>query len=325
MSALEKTTLVTAPLRASEKARSHSLWREMLRNWRVYIMLAPNLVLFALFTAYPIVWALRYMFYDWDGLSNPTYVGLDNFVRVFTHDSMFWQSVVNTFVFASGKLLITVPLSLVLAVLLNGKLRASGLFRIIYFTPTIMGAAVMSLVFYLIFNPYNGALNQLLRAIGAVRRPIDWLGVGYAMFSVIVVAVWGAVGNYMVLFLAGLQTIPRELYEAAEIDGATKRDQFFFITLPQLGPVLQIVLLLAIINAFKGYESIMVLTGGGPAGKTQVMFLYIYQLFFPISVGDVNFQPQFGYGAAAGLVASGILGVITVVYLWSSRNMGKTE
>ncbi len=324
-SSVEKPAFAPSVLAAEEHpvARKRGLFQQIRENWRIYLMLAPNLILFVLFTVYPIAWALRYMFYDWDGLTEPVYVGLDNFVRVFTHDPVFWHSVSNTFVFASGKLILTIPISLVLAVLLNEKLRARGILRVIYFTPTVMGAAVMSLVFYLIFNPYNGAVNQLLRSLGAVQRPIDWLGVGYAMFTVIVIAVWGAVGNYMVLFLAGLQSIPDELYEAATIDGASKSQQFFHITIPQLGPVTQIVLLFAIINACKGYESIMVLTGGGPADKTQVMFLYVYKLFFPIAVGDVNFEPQFGYGAAVGMVASVILGVITVLYLWSSRRMNE--
>lgn len=234
---LEKSldTLTVAPRRETMRPGAS-------RHGRLYLMLAPNVILFLLFTVYPIGWALRYMFYDWDGLTQPTYVGLDNFVRIFSHDPVFWQSVVNTFVIASGKLFITIPLSLGLAVLLNEKLRGRNILRAIYFMPTIMGAAVMSLVFYLIFNPYNGAVNQLLKAIGAVHKPIDWLGVGYAMFTVIVVAVWGAIGNYMVIFLAGLQTIPTELYEAAALDGADKGQQFLYITIPQLGPVTQIVL-----------------------------------------------------------------------------------
>jgi raffinose/stachyose/melibiose transport system permease protein len=262
------------------------------------------------------------MFFEYDGLNEATFIGLDNFVRVFTRDEIFWQSVLNTLVFAVGKLLLTLPLALVLAVLLNNRLRASGILQAVYFMPTVMGTAVMSLVFYLIFNPYNGAVNQMLTAIGAVKKPLDWLGVGLAMLTVIILAAWGGLGNYMVLFLAGLQTIPKELEEAATLDGASKPRIFLFITIPLLGPVMQIVLLLAIINALKGYESIMVLTGGGPADQTQVMNLYVYKLFFPLSAGQ-SYTPEFGYGSAAGVVTSLIIGIITVVYLWSSRRMDK--
>jgi raffinose/stachyose/melibiose transport system permease protein len=318
---LEESIHAAPALTGKRIRRLHrlDLRQQLTQNWRIYLMLAPNFILFVVFSIYPIMWALRFMFYDWDGVTAPTYIGLGNFVRVLTRDPVFWKSVTNTFAIAICKIGITIPLALVLAAMLNEKLRGRGILRTIYFMPTIMSAAVMSLVFYIIFNPYNGAANQLLKSIGAVSKPIDWLGVGYAMFTVIIVAVWGAVGNYMVLFLAGLQTIPQELYEAAEIDGANKTQQFFNITVPQLSTVTRIVMLLAIINTFKGYESIMVLTGGGPADKTQVMFLYVYKLFFPLSVGDLNYQPQYGYGAAVGVVASVILGIITIAYLWSSR------
>lgn len=317
-----------APLRASSalelpKGKSQSLGQRIGENWKVYLMIAPSVLLFLAISVYPIAWALRYMFYEYDGLNEATFTGLDNFVRVLTRDESFWHSVLNTFIFATGKLVITLPLSLVLAVILNGKLRARGILRAVYFLPTVMGAAVMSLVFYLIFNPYNGSLNQILTSVGAVQKPVDWLGVGAAMFTIILVAAWGAIGNYMVLFLAGLQTIPQELEEAAVIDGANKPRIFFSITIPLLGPVMQVVLLLAIINTLKGIESIMVLTGGGPAEQTQVMNLYVYKLFFPISGGDRSYTPEFGYGAATGMIASIIIGLITALYLWSSRRMDK--
>jgi raffinose/stachyose/melibiose transport system permease protein len=305
-----------------KSTKPKNLGRRIVENWQVYLMIAPNVLMFLVFSIYPIFWALRYMFFEYDGLNEATFIGLDNFVRVFTRDEIFWQSVLNTLVFAVGKLLLTLPLALVLAVLLNNRLRASGILQAVYFMPTVMGTAVMSLVFYLIFNPYNGAVNQMLTAIGAVKKPLDWLGVGLAMLTVIILAAWGGLGNYMVLFLAGLQTIPKELEEAATLDGASKPRIFLFITIPLLGPVMQIVLLLAIINALKGYESIMVLTGGGPADQTQVMNLYVYKLFFPLSAGQ-SYTPEFGYGSAAGVVTSLIIGIITVVYLWSSRRMDK--
>jgi raffinose/stachyose/melibiose transport system permease protein len=315
--------IVAAPPRKRKKHKKNIFGR-IAENWQVYLMIAPNVIMFLLFSVYPLLWALRFMFYEYDGLNEPVFVGMENFVRVFTRDEIFWQSVGNTFIFAGGKLLLTLPLALVLAVLLNGKLRAAGLLRAVYFMPTVMGAAVMSLVFYLIFNPYNGAVNQLLKSVGAVQKPLDWLGVGLAMTTVIIVAAWGGIGNYMILFLAGLQTIPHELEEAARLDGASSRRIFFSITLPLLGPVMQIVLLLAIINALKGYESIMVLTGGGPADQTQVMNLYVYKLFFPLSAGQ-SYTPEFGYGSAAGVVASLVIGAITAFYLWSSRRMDKVN
>jgi raffinose/stachyose/melibiose transport system permease protein len=278
--------------------------------------------MFLIFAIYPLTWAVRYMFFDYDGLGEATFVGIDNFVRVLTRDDVFWQSVLNTFIYAGGKLVLTMPLALVLAVILNSKLRASRFFQAVYFLPTIMSTAVMGLVFYLIFNPYNGTVNQMLQGVGLAQTPIDWLGAGMALLTTIIVAAWGGMGNYMVLFLAGLQTIPAELNEAARMDGANRLRIFFAITIPMLGPVMQIVLMLAIVNALKDFQSIMVLTGGGPAGQTQVMNLYVYQLFFPISTGS-TFTPQYGYGAAAGMVTSLIIGAVTLVYLWSSRRLDK--
>ncbi|GIP33264.1 carbohydrate ABC transporter permease [Paenibacillus sp. J2TS4] len=283
-----------------------------------YIMILPCVVLLALFSIYPLFWAFKYMFYDYDGFTQATFIGLDNFVRLFNRDPQFWNSVWNTLVYAAGKLIVTLPLSLVLAVILNQKIFARNTLRAIFFMPTIISAAVISLVFYLMFNSYNGIINNTLMSLGIIQQPIEWLGVKYSMLTAIIVAIWGAVGNYMVLFLAGLQGIPKDLYESASLDGASKIQQFFKITIPLLGPVMQIIVMLAIVNTLKGYESIMVLTAGGPASKTEVMYLYIYKLFFPVSEGEPVVQ-QYGYGAAVGFVAALIVGAITCLYLYLSR------
>ncbi|MFD0869013.1 MULTISPECIES: carbohydrate ABC transporter permease [Paenibacillus] len=283
-----------------------------------YLMILPCVVLLALFSIYPLAWAFKYMFYDFDGFTEATFIGFDNFVRLFTRDAQFWNSVWNTLVYAGGKLIVTLPLSLILAVILNQKIFARNSLRAIFFMPTIISAAVISLVFYLMFNSYNGIINNTLISLGIIQQPIEWLGVKYSMLTAIIVAIWGAVGNYMVLFLAGLQGIPKDLYESASLDGATKIQQFFKITIPMLGPVMQIIVMLAIVNTLKGYESIMVLTAGGPASKTEVMYLYIYKLFFPVSEGEPVVQ-QYGYGAAAGFVAAMIVGAITCLYLYLSR------
>lgn len=292
------------------------LWREYSGP---YLMVFPCVVLLALFTIYPMGWAFKYMFYDYDGFSDARFIGLDNFVRLFTRDEQFWQSVWNTGVFTFGKLIVTLPLALLLAFILNqSRLFGKNTIRAILFMPTIISAAVISLVFYLMFNSYNGIINNALLQLGIIQSPIEWLGIKYSMLTVIIVAIWGALGNYMVLFLAGLQGIPNDLYEAASIDGANKTQQFFHITIPMLGPVMQIIIMLAIVNTLKSYESIMVLTAGGPAGKTEVMYLYIYKLFFPVSEGEAVVQ-QYGYGSAVGFVSALIVGVITGLYLLISR------
>lgn len=278
----------------------------------------PSLLLTLVLGIYPIFWAIRYMFYEYAGYGTPKFVGLYNFERLY-RDERFWNAVTNTLVYAGGKLLVTLPLSLLLAVLLNRRMRGAGLFKTIFFMPTVLSASVMSIVFYVIFNSYNGMLNQLLQQIG-LSRGVEWLGANYAMLTMILIAIWGAVGNYMLLFLAGLQGIPRDIYESASIDGARPAQQFFYITIPMLGPVLQMVMLLAITVSLKGYESIMVLTQGGPFGKTDVMFLYVYKMFFPVASTTAEVQ-QFGYGSAVGFAAALLIGAVTLIYFYASKKL----
>lgn len=251
---------------------------ETKRQINAWTFVAPSLILTLIFGVYPIFWALKYMFYDYQGFGTPLFIGLDNFERLF-RDKDFWHSVVNTFIYAGGKLVITIPLSFVLAVILNRALKGRQLLRAIYFMPTVISASVMAIVFYVIFNSYNGMVNQLLMGAGIVSAPIDWLGAKHALITAIIIAIWGAVGNYMLLFIAGLQNIPEDLYEAASLDGAGPLRKMWSITVPMLGPVLQMIIMLAITVSLKGYESIMVLTEGGPYGKTEVMYLYLYKLF----------------------------------------------
>ncbi|WP_152404213.1 carbohydrate ABC transporter permease [Paenibacillus cellulositrophicus] len=293
-------------------------WKRLGEN---SLFLFPSIILTAVLGIYPLFWMLRYMFYDYAGYGEALFVGLDNFRRLM-RDGLFWESVGNTFMFAGGKLLLTLPLSLLLAVILNGKLRGGSLLRGIYFMPTVISTAVISVVFYTIFNSYNGMVNTLLVKLHLISQPVDWLGPKHAMLTVILVAVWGAVGNYMLLFLAGLQSIPQDLYESASIDGANAGRRFLHITLPMLAPVAQMVMMLAIIASLKGYESIMVITEGGPIGKTEVMYLYLYKLLFPVSTGSPVAQ-QLGYGSAVGFASAAIVGAITGLYFFLSRKMNK--
>ncbi|TCL67371.1 ABC-type sugar transport system permease subunit [Hydrogenispora ethanolica] len=292
------------------------------RNHQIYLMLTPNLLIFLALTIYPVIWALQYMFFSYDGINAAKFVGFDNFIRLFTRDDVFWRSVVNTLVYVGGKLVLTLPPAFILAVILNRKFRGQGLLQGIMFSPTIMSTAVMALMFYLIFNVYNGVLNHLLVATGLIQVPINWLGKDLAMLTCVMVGAWGGIGNYMIYFLAGLQSIPKEIYESAELDGVNGFQRMVHITIPMMGPILQVILMLSIIIAFQDMQSIMVLTEGGPFSATQVMFLYIYQLYFPISASaNTLVNSDFGYGAAVSIVAAAIIGVVTCVYLYCSRKL----
>ena len=285
-----------------------------------YLMLSPCLVVLVCFVLYPLLWVLRYAFFEYDGFRTAKFVGLYNFIRVFTRDADYWKSVANTAIYAVGKLIITVPLSFLLALLFNSRLRMKSVFKAVVFMPTVISTAVMSMIFYFMFNSYNGIVNQMLMKASLITQPIEWFGRDTAMITAILVAIWGAVGNYMIYFLSGLQTVPEELYEVAKLDGANYFQTLIYVVLPVLGPVLQTVLMLAIVTSLKGFESIMVLTGGGPAGATDVMYLYVYRAFFPMQ-GEASFTPQYGYGSAVAIVTALIAGVITVVYLRVSRKM----
>lgn len=296
-----------------------SLWSQIKQYKSIYLMLLPSIILTIALSIYPIFWVARYMFYSYDKLHEPIFIGLDNFSRILK-DSFFWRTVKNTFVYAIGKLVFTIPIAFSVALLLNTKFRGSNLCKIIIFLPTIMSAAVMSLVWYLVLNVNNGAVNQVLRATGIIQKPINWLGHQNAMKSVIMVGIWGAIGNYMTYFLAGLQGIPGEIYESAHLEGITLLKKIRYLTIPMIAPAMKTVLLLAITGSFRDIDSIMVLTEGGPAGTTSVMYLYLYQMFFPVNAATSS-TSQYGYGAAVAVVCSLIMGVITLLYLKLSKRL----
>lgn len=298
-----------------------TLWQQICREKTSYLMLLPNIILFTAFTIYPLIWVLRYMFYDYRGYGEAVFVGFENFSRV-ARDTVFWDAVKNTFVYVGGKLILTIPISFFLALLLQKNTKMNAVGQSIVFMPTIMSQAVMALIFYLLFNTYNGEINHILMKLGFIQKNINWLGIKNAMKTVIILALWGGVGNYMVYFIAGLTGISTEVYESARLDGANAFQTLFQITLPLLAPVLKMILMLALVISFHDMQSIMVLTEGGPMNATNVMFLYIYQLFFPISAGSTVVQ-EFGYGAAVSLVAACIVGIFTGIYLFLGSKLDK--
>lgn len=283
-----------------------------------WIMLAPTIFFIIVLSIYPFVWICKYVFYDYNGFK-AYYIGMNNFKRVFA-DKIYWNSVLHTFEYAFLKLLFVLPLSLLTAVILQQKKFGSAIFQGIYFLPTVISSAVYSLIWYFIFATYNGVLNGYLQTSGIISKPIDWLGSPKtAMISVAIVAIWGAFGNYMILILSGLAGIPNDVYESAQIDGANGVQTFFKVTLPMLGPVLKVVIMLAITTAFKDYQSILVLTGGGPNNRTHVMFSYIFQMTFGSSSSGSNLQ--IGYGSVLSIFSALIVGIVTLTYLKFSKKM----
>ena len=284
-------------------------------DFAAVFMMLPAVILLVVMSIYPFFWLFRYICYDYNG-SNAYFTGARNFMRML-EDETFWRSVLHTFEYAGLKLLFVIPLSLLLAVLLNQKLTGSSIYRGIYFMPTVISSAIYSLIFGFIFAVYNGVLNASLQKMGLIQAPIDWLGdPSIVMLSIVIVAVWGGFGNYMIYFISGMSSIPEEIYESSRIDGANGVQTFFHITLPMLSPVLKVILMLALTTAFKDYQSILVLTDGGPNNRSHVMFSYIYKLIFSSST-----TPQIGYATMLSVVAALIIGIVTAIYMFVARKL----
>ncbi len=284
----------------------------------VGLMLAPAVIFLCVCSIYPFIWIFRYICYDYNGFT-ANYTGMRNFTRMLG-DKTFWNSVGHTFEYAGYKLIFIIPLALVVAVLLNNRMKGTSIFRGVYFMPTIISTSISGMIFTFIFATQNGVLNAMLTKLHLIDSPVKWLtSQGVVMAAVTIMAIWGGFGNYMLYFINGMNGISEDVYESAKIDGANGFQTFFKITLPMLSPVLKVILMLAITGAFKDYEAILVLTKGGPGNRSMVMFLYIYNLIFGSS--SASSQPQIGYGALLSVVAAIIVGIVTVIYMRISRKL----
>ena len=289
------------------------------------LMITPMTIGFLLFSVYPIIWVLRWSFFKYNGYSEPVFVGLGNFIRVFSRDPAYWNSLKNTFLIAGMKMIFEIPLALVLAVLLNNKIKGSSFFRVVFFLPSVFSIAVVGLIFSILFGAYNGIVNAILKNIGLITQNISWFSdKGHAMFVIILVSRWTTFGLNMIYFLMGLQNISKSLYECASIDGANEVQQFFYITMPLVAPILQLVLMLSVLGTMKMTDLILVLTNGAPGGSTEVVMTYIFKYFF--SYGEsAAMEVQFGYASSMAVVTAVILGIVTLIYLKVSKKMQEVE
>lgn len=277
-------------------------------------MMAPQAIPFILFTLVPVGWAVYISFTDYNGFASPSWVGLDNY-QAMVGDNDWWRAARTTFIFAAAKMIIEIPVSLGLALLLNRKIRLAGFFRTIFFIPHVVSIAVMGVVFYFLLRPEAGVINGLLQSIGVLDQPYDWLGHPIsALGSLVMVGVWAGFGINTVLFLVGLQTVPKDLYESARTDGASAIQQFRYITLPMIRPMMQIIVILTIIATLRSFDIVKTLTDGGPAGTTEVMFTYLFSYYF-----SADNPAQFGYASALSVTAAVMIAIVSVLYLFASR------
>lgn len=290
-------------------------------NIQAILMVLPFFLGFILFSYIPIFSILRYSVTDYQGFGASTYTGFANFTRLFTRDVDFWWSIANTFILSFCKLLVEIPLALLLAVFLSKDLKGTGFFRVTLFMPAVISAAIIGLIFSLLFASFNGMVNTILQNIGVIEKPINWFGTKWsAMFVLGVASVWQNYGINMMFFLMALQSIPNELYECADLDGATGLAKFFKITLPMIAPVFQSILLMAIVGSMKVCDLVISLTNGQPGGKTEVVMTYVYKYFF----GNSGKNIEVGYASAMSVITAIILAFITFIYLRFTKKMKET-
>ncbi|MER5956239.1 carbohydrate ABC transporter permease [Streptomyces sp. NPDC056121] len=275
-------------------------------------MVAPALLHAALWIGLPVVAAVFLAFTSYDVLSAPKFVGLDNFRDMFG-DAVFRKSILNTVVYTFFTVPFGMALGLLLALGLNAGLRARGVFRTAIFLPQVTATVAIALVWLWIYNPRNGLFTTLLSIFG-VESPAWLASTTWAMPSVILVGIWQGIGMKMLIYLAALQNLPKELYEAASVDGASKVRQFFSLTLPLLKPATFFVLITSMITAFQSFDQIYILTDGGPANSTTMMTYEIYKSAFR--------EFRVGYACAQSLVLFVLLMAFTLV---NRRMMGGTR
>ena len=264
-----------------------------------YAFISPFYILFAIFFMAPSLIALVLSLFRWDGINDPRFVLARNYGRLLS-DKVFAQVATNTAIYAIASLLIVLPLALVLAVLLNAKsLRFSNVWRAMYFTPVVTSTVAITLVFQILYSRDTGLLNAPLIYLGL--EPIYWLGDrSWAKVAIIILIAWRSTGLLTIYFLAGLQSIPEELYEAASIDGASMLQKFFRITIPMLRPIILFVSIIVLLSSIQIFDEPQILTQGGPANSTMSVVQYLYErgytrlrLGFASAVGTVLFATVF--------------------------------
>lgn len=300
MKVIEQTSMQTS--KVTKKKRSLAA-RETMAG---YLFVGPMVLLATVLTIIPILLSLIVSFTDWNfiaSLKTINFVGLKNYIYMFS-DEDFTNSMVNNFL-----LILVIPCSLmialVLAVLINNATYFKDFFKVIYFMPFISSFVAVAVLWRVLYHPTSGPINNFLMSIG-IDNPPAWLAdPSFSLISVMIIMIWVGIGFEMIIFMAGLQNIPKDLYEAADIDGASKIRQFFKITIPLLSPTTFFLLITGIVGSFKVFDLIMILTNGGPAGSTSVIVFYLYKVAF--------IQLKSGYASAIGIMLLIIILIITVI------------
>ncbi len=272
------------------KAGSSARWRSRSTWLTALIALMPAMLVLGIFSIYPILYSGYLSLHDWDGFSpNRTFVGLQNYLDLF-NSAQFWHSLQITLIYVVSITVLSSIGGLFIALLLNSGIRGVTFYRILYFLPVVTATVAAATVWRYLLDPGSGLVNTLLRQIG-VQGPAWLTDPRFALLAVILVGVWKRVGFNMVIFLAGLQTVPHVYYEAAMVDGANTRAQFRYITLPMLAPTTLLVAIMSLIDAFLVFDTVFVMSNGtgGPVGSTEVLgFILWREAFRYFNLGDAS-------------------------------------
>ena len=293
---------VASPYVASTAKKRKKKW-----NWALFFFVLPGFIIYSVFFAGPTVAALFLSFTDWNGIA-PTfnYVGFSNYTNMLTDDPIFVQSLGNNLKFTLGVLIFQTVLSLFFAMLLVKNTKANIFYRAVYFFPTIVASVSVAFVWTFMYDPNIGVINNILSAVGLENLAKSWLGDrNIAIYSLAFVQFWAHTGQMLIIFVAGLHAIPKELYEAAEIEGASKWQTFKSITWPLLAPSATIVVAYTTIQSFKAFDLVIAMTGGGPSYATEILSTFLYHEAF------INFR--FGYASAAAVIFMIIIAIVTVL------------
>ncbi|MCF8260178.1 MAG: sugar ABC transporter permease [Melioribacteraceae bacterium] len=268
-----------------------------------YLLISPYILHFSLFVAFPVVFSIVLTFHKWNIIAPMEYTGFSNYVRLFK-DAVFLKSLGNTLIFLVIHIPLQIIVALVLAQILNQNIKFRGFFRAAFFLPVIVSGVVVTILWEQLYGFDTGLLNRMLVSVG--MNKVGWLtDPNVAMSSIALMATWKNVGLYIILFLVGLQTVPTQYYEAADMEGANRWQKFFKITLPMINPTIFMVVILSTIGGFSLFIEPYVMTGGGPLNSTISAVLYIYKQGF--------FYYHMGYSATLGLFFALIILLVVVI------------
>lgn len=279
-------------------------------KWLGYVFIAPWLISFLAFDAIPIASGFYHSFTKWNAMGDARWVGVNNYAEALNRDPLFWKSVSNTLYYIGLSVPLGIVVAFLLAMMLNSRVRGMTIYRTIFYLPSVVPIVAAVIVWVFIFETRRGILNWALELVGL--PPVRWLAdPDWAMSALIIMSLWG-IGATMIIFLAGLQSISQEMYEAAEVDGANGLQKLFRITIPLMTPTIFFTLILNLVNAFQSFSNAFILTGGGPNNATLLYMIHIYNNAFGYF--------RMGYASALSVLLFVVVFALTLfVYRTSNR------